>query len=139
MLLLDNSAWARLGNPALGEERRIEIAEMMRARDIGTCLPFLLEAGYSARSGPDYDRIMRGLSALPHHEMTPVVEGLAKAAQRALARQGHHRLAPTDIVIAALAHHHHAGVLHYDKDYDLLLEYSGLRFESEWLAPRGAL
>ena len=32
-----------------------------------------------------------------------------------------------------------AGVMHYDADYDILAERSGLRFHSEWLAPRGSL
>ena len=61
------------------------------------------------------------------------------AAQRELAEIGHHRLAPADVVIAACAHTAGIGVLHYDSDYDLLAEHTSLRFESEWLAPPGAL
>ena len=32
-----------------------------------------------------------------------------------------------------------AGVLHYDRDYDLIAERSGLDFQSEWLAPAGSI
>jgi hypothetical protein len=42
-------------------------------------------------------------------------------------------------VLAAIAHQQHVAVLHYDKDYEILGEHSGLSFESDWLAPRGTL
>jgi hypothetical protein len=54
-------------------------------------------------------------------------------------RVGHHRLPPTDIVIAACAHHAGAGVLHYDRDYDVLAQRTNLSFQSQWLAPAGTL
>ena len=67
------------------------------------------------------------------------MERRALDAQRALARVGHHRLPPVDLLVAALADRHGLGVLHYDRDYDLLAENAGLRFESVWLAPAGSL
>jgi hypothetical protein len=42
-------------------------------------------------------------------------------------------------LIAACAHVHGAGVLHYDRGYDVLVELSGLDFESNWLASAGTL
>ena len=44
---MDNSAWARLA--AAPPSRADEIAALIEAGQIATCLPFLLEAGYSAR------------------------------------------------------------------------------------------
>jgi predicted nucleic acid-binding protein len=64
---------------------------------------------------------------------------LALHAQRELAEIGHHRLAPSDVVIAACAHAAGMRVLHYDSDYDVLAERTSLSFEREWLAPRGTL
>lgn len=32
-----------------------------------------------------------------------------------------------------------AGILHYDRDYDLLAQHTELAFTSEWLAPHGSL
>lgn len=139
MLLLDNSAWTRLWRPALKADHYRDIAARMGAGGIGTCLPFLLEAGYSARSGREHDVIMGNLMALPRVAMTPAVERLAEEAQADLARVGHHRLSPIDILIAACAHESGAGVLHYDRDYDVLREHTRLRFRSEWLAPAGTL
>lgn len=91
-LLLDNSAFVRLAAPALDEQRVLEIADATEQRRVGTCLPFLLEAGYSARSATDHDELLRGLTALPILHIDNEVEQRALDAQRQLARAGHHRL-----------------------------------------------
>jgi PIN domain. len=139
VLLLDNSAWSHLGQGRIDDERLETVAEWMGQGEIGVCLPFLLEVGYSARSGTEHRAMMIDLDRLPRVAIDAEVERLATAAQRELAEVGHHRLAPADVVIAACAHRAEAGVLHYDGDYDLLVEHTGLRFESVWLAPAGSL
>jgi predicted nucleic acid-binding protein len=138
-LLIDNSAWVRLGHPALPAKRRDEVADQLETGEIASCLPFLLEAGYSARSSRDYDDILDELRALPHLPIDDDVEVLALDAHRELARVGHHRLPPVDILVAAVAHRHSVGVLHYDGDYDLIRNKTSLVFESVWLAGRGRL
>jgi predicted nucleic acid-binding protein len=40
-------------------------------------------------------------------------------------------------MIAACAHRAEAGVLHYDRDFDLIAEHTSLVFESEWLVEAG--
>jgi predicted nucleic acid-binding protein len=139
VLLLDNSAWARLSSSRLDRARAETVATWMQELQLVTCLPFLLEAGYSARSGADHVAMMADLALLPRVEVDREVERTAMAAQRELAESGHHRLAPADLVIAACAHIAGFGVLHYDGDYDSLTEYTSLVFESEWLAPPGEL
>ena len=83
--------------------------------------------------------MLADLAYLPRVEIDRDIERLALDAQRELAEIGHHRLAPTDVVIAACAHAAGMGVLHYDRDYDLLAEHTSLAFESEWLAAAGVL
>lgn len=139
MLLLDNSAWARLLGGIVSEARAKTVAEWMGHGDLAVCLPFLLEAGYSARSAADRRAMMTRLDALPRIAIDSQVESMALRAQRELAEIGHHRLAPMDVMIAACAHKAEAGVLHYDGDYDLLAEHTSLVFESEWLAAPGTL
>jgi predicted nucleic acid-binding protein len=139
MLLLDNSAWSRLLAGTAPADRAEAIADLMVERRLATCLPFLLEAGYSARSAADRDGLMARLAYLPRMMVDQSIESLALRAQRELAIVGHHRVAPADLVIAACAHQADAGVLHYDRDYDLIAEYTGLSFASEWLAPAGSL
>jgi predicted nucleic acid-binding protein len=138
-LLLDNSAWARFADPALADDRVTEIADALEAGQIATCLPFLLEAGYSARSARDHDELLSELLALPRFQIDEDVEERALDAQRQLARVGHHRLPPVDLLVAAIADRHGVGVLHYDRDYDLIAEKTDLKFESVWLAPAGTI
>ena len=106
---------------------------------IATCLPFLLEAGYSARDAREHDELLAELAALPRFPVDHDVEQRALDAQRQLARVGHHRLPPVDLLVAAVADRHGLGVLHYDRDYDVLAEKTDLAFDSVWLAPRGSL
>ena len=138
-MLLDNSAFVRLASPALDERRSLEIADALEQGVVGVCLPFLLEAGYSARSASDHDELLRELMALPMLRIDTEVELRAVDAQHQLARAGHHRLPPVDLIICALADRHGVGVLHYDHDFDTIAERTALRFESVWLAQRGSL
>ena len=138
-LLLDNSAWARLADPALSDARASEIADALEAGRIATCLPFLLEAGYSARSARDHGELLDELLVLPRLDIDEPVERRALDAQRQLARIGHHRVPPVDLIVAAIADRHSVGVLHYDRDYDVIAEKTDLDFESIWLAPAGSI
>lgn len=133
MLLLDNSAWSRLLAGKLPGERTEQVAKWMEERRLGTCLPFLLEAGYSARSAADREEMMVRLEQLPGVQVDEEVERMALEAQRELARIGHHRLPPTGLVIAACAHRIGGGIVHCDRDYDRISEHTRLSFESVWV------
>ena len=139
MLLIDNSAWARLASESLDAGRAGTVAAWMADLRLVTSLPFLLEAGYSARSGRERSAMMTDLAKLPRVEIDKEIEAAALDAQRELADIGHHRLPPAEVMIAACAHVAGMGVLHYDADYDLLVEHTSLTFESEWLAQPGVL
>jgi predicted nucleic acid-binding protein len=135
LLLLDNSAWSRLLQGLVPKDRANAIGDWMEQREVAICLPFLLEAGYSAQSAAKYRSMMTKFDRLPRIAIDGEVERMALQAQRELADVGHHRLAPVDVMIAACAHRAEAGVLHYDTDYDILAEHTALTFESVWLAP----
>jgi predicted nucleic acid-binding protein len=139
VLLLDNSAWGRLLQGVVPKARAETIAALTEAREIAVCLPFVLEAGFSARSLGDRKALMARLDELPRVALDGEVERLASRAQYELTEVGHHRVAPVDVMIAACAHRAEAGVLHYDRDYDVLAEHTSLLFDSEWLAPAGTL
>lgn len=140
MLLFDNSAWSRVVAGGLPTERAETVAGWLDQRQLAICLPFLLEAGYSARASADYREMMDEFDLLfPRVEIAAAMEDRALLTQRELAARGHHRPAPIDVMIAACAHEVGAGVLHYDRDYDLIAEHTSLSFESVWLAPAGTL
>jgi predicted nucleic acid-binding protein len=104
VLLIDNSAWARLASERLDAARAETVAAWMGELQLATCLPFLLEAGYSARSGSERSAMMADLEKLPRVEIDKDIEAAALDAQRGLADIGHHRLPPADVMIAACAH-----------------------------------
>jgi predicted nucleic acid-binding protein len=133
VLLLDNSAWSRLLAGKIPREQVEKVTKWIEQQRLGICLPFLLEAGYSARSAGDRREMMVRLEQLPRVHVGEEVEQAALEAQRELAEIGHHRLPPTDLVIAACAHQIGGGVVHYDHDYDLIAERTSLSFESIWL------
>lgn len=138
-LLLDNSAWMRIIGPSIPDGRAKEIAEGFGEERFVACLPFMLEAGYSARSAGGHDDLFDELASLDYLEVSLEVERRVLDAQGQLARVGHHRVAPVDLMIAALADCHGVGVLHYDSDYDVILEKTDLDFDSQWLMPAGSL
>lgn len=119
--------------------RENDILDWIEEGRLATCLPFLLEAGFSARDAAEHSEGMDRLERLPHFPVDEAVERAALQAQSDLARAGHHRMSPADLMIAACAHVAGGGVLHYDRDYDLIAEHTRLRFESIWLAEPGTL
>lgn len=137
--LLDTSAWSRFSHPNLSQERAEQVAGAIARGEVVLSLPVLLEIGYSARTRREHEELMAELLALPRVAVDEEIERRAIEAQSELARDGHHRLAPPDLIVAALAGRHGLGVLHYDADYDVIREHTGLDFESLWLAPAGAL
>lgn len=139
LLLIDNSAFSRLWDRRMERSVVESTAAAIDAGRIASCLPFVLEAGYSARDAESRAELTRRLLKLPFFSIDGSIERLALRAQEQLARSGHHRLPPVDLLVAALAHGHGLGVLHYDGDYDLIGELTDLRFESRWIAPRGSL
>jgi predicted nucleic acid-binding protein len=88
----------------------------------------LLEAGFSARSGPDLRAAARRppLPLMPVESLTPAIERRAVEVQMALADQGRHRgPAVPDLLIAATAERAGFTVLHLDKDYELIADITG--------------
>lgn len=139
MLFLDHSAWSRLLADQAPPHRENEVLDWIEDGRLATCLPFLLEAGFSAQDAAEHSEGMERLERLSHFPIDETVEGAALQAQSDLARVGHHRLPPADLLTAACAHVAGGGVLHYDRDYDLILEHTHLSFESVWLAEPGTI
>jgi predicted nucleic acid-binding protein len=91
-----------------------------------------LEAGYSARSGPDLRAGFQRppLSSMPAEYLTPAIEDRAVEVLMLLADRGQHR-APSipDLIIAATAELAGLTVLHLDKDFTLIAEITGQPIE----------
>ena len=87
-----------------------------------------LEAGYSARSGPELRAGLRQppLSSMPVEYLTPAIEDRAVDVLTLLADRGQHR-APSipDLIIAATAELAGLTVLHLDKDFEVIAQVTG--------------
>ncbi len=126
--LIDKSALVRLAaSPAAAEwVARIERG-LVRITTVTR-----LEAGYSARSGPDLRAGLRQppLSSIPVEYLTPAIEDRAVEVLTLLADRGQHR-APSipDLIIAATAELAGLTVLHVDKDFEIIAQITGQPLE----------
>ena len=126
--LIDKSALVRLAaSPDAGQwAGRIERG-LIRITTVTR-----LEAGYSARSGPDLRAGLQRppLSSMPVEYLTPAIEDRAVEVLALLADRGQHR-APSipDLIIAATAELAGLTVLHLDKDFDIIAQITGQPIE----------
>jgi predicted nucleic acid-binding protein len=140
-LLFDNSVWARLLDGRLAGPACETFESALLANELWTCPPTLLEMRYSARDGDSFAKTAERLDALPHAPLTAEAAATALTAQAELAATPgiSHRVKPVDLLIASIATAEGLGVLHYDHDYDTIVEHTSLSFVSIWAAPRGEL
>lgn len=129
--LVDKSVLARLDKPA------VAAALMPYLGRLATCSTVLLELGWSATSSQHYDQMMDDFSWYQQLEITQDTLALALDLQHELVARGHHR-GPgiADLVLAATAITHSTGMLHYDRDFDLIGEVD-VRLAHRWIVPRG--
>jgi predicted nucleic acid-binding protein len=140
-MLLDNSAWARVGLGRLQGADRSRWEDAVRNDELMVCPPFALEALYSARGAGDYRALVAALGGFRHAAADDRTWQLAADAQAELAADARvsHRVKPIDLLIAAVADQHGLGVLHYDHGYDTIGRHTPLTFQSVWIAPRGSI
>ena len=82
----------------------------------------LAEAGYSARTTEDFDNLIDRIRyGWLYLESGPMVDAFAIDIRRSLHTHGTNRaVGAMDVLLAATALAHHAVVLHYDADFDLI-------------------
>lgn len=140
-LLIDHSVWARATDGRLTGHPRETFDVALIGGELWTCPPALLEMRYSARDGGQFADIAHELDALEHASLTTEAAASAVTAQAELAATPgiSHRVKPVNLLIAAVAANADVGVLHYDHDYDAIVEHTSLSFTSVWVAPRGSI
>lgn len=141
LFLVDNSVIQRLRQSSVLEAWR----RLGERGTIATCLPTMLEAGYSARSAQAHEALMRLEQAskvvLPP---APEIVDLALRLQAALFAAGKGRaVGVSDLQIAATALYHSNAqqrvvVVHYDADFDHISSVEPT-FVVEWIVPRGSV
>ena len=134
LVLLDASAFWRLGSPQLDPGRRRELGEWIGRGIVAASTPLLLET----RAGRDLPAVDPG--ELPWLWISERAERRATELQRQL-RAAHQHLGvpPLDYLIAAVAEDHGASILHYDADFERLAGNTDLAATLDLLAPLGSL
>ena len=122
--LIDKSALVRLAASSDAAEWAVRIERgLVRITTVTR-----LEAGYSARSGPELRAGLQQspLSSMPVEYLTPAIEDRAVEVLTLLADRGQHR-APSipDLIIAATAELSGLTVLHVDKDFEVIAQITG--------------
>lgn len=134
LVLLDASAFWRLGSPRLEPDRRREMADRIARGLVAASTPLLLET----RAGRDLPAV--DPAELPLLWITERAERRAAELQHQLrAAHRHLGIPPLDYLIAAIAEDHRAPVLHYDADFERLAANTDLAVAVEALAPLGSL
>ena len=122
--LIDKSALVRLA----ASPDAAEWADRIERGLVRVTTVTRLEAGYSARSGPELRAGLRQppLSSMPVEYLTPAIENRAVDVLTLLADRGQHR-APSipDLIIAATAELAGLTVLHLDKDFEVIAQVTG--------------
>ena len=136
-LLIDNSVWARLTDPAV-EDALKRALDSANPDDVMICPPIAAEIGFSARAAADHTRLIEQLAAFADCQTHPTSQDVL-ALQNALWSVGLLRAAgATDTVIAAYAIANAATLLHYDRDFEHIAAVAP-RFSQRWIVPRGTL
>jgi len=141
VILLDNSAAQRTRHPAVWAA----LADLRGSSEFATCLPLLLEQGYSARNADEHELLISSaLTATLLLSTGPDVATLALSIQAALFRAGKGRaVGVSDLQIAATAIHHSTAanpvvLVHYDRDFDHIASVEP-RLNARWIVPPGSI
>jgi len=134
LLLLDASAFWRLGSPQLDEARHREVVDWIARGLVAASTPLMLET----RAGRVLPPVDPG--ELPLLWVTERAQRRAVNLQDQL-RSAHQHLGvpPLDYLAAAIAEDHGAAILHYDADFERLAAHTDLAAAVEALAPLGSL
>jgi predicted nucleic acid-binding protein len=135
LILADTSAIARVASQVVGNE----LSRLGRLGLLATCVTIDLEVLYSARTPDEYRLIaLRRADAFVDLPIIPEICQRARAVQAELSKTSQHRAAGVvDLLTAAVAEHHGATVLHYDRDFDHIAAVT--RQPVRWVAPSGSL
>jgi predicted nucleic acid-binding protein len=130
--LVDKSALARWGHPALGRV----LDDLSERGFLATCAAIEWEMVYSARNESDMARIrflLRGFNYL--YGGDELFDRVLEVQGVALERGCHRALSLAGLLIAATAERHRATVLHYDGDFDMIASVTGQ--PTQWVAEPG--
>jgi predicted nucleic acid-binding protein len=133
--LADTSALARLGRP----EVAAALGPLIEAGLVATCGVIEFELGWATRTSIEFDQVRAdrdaGYESLATHDQD---WHRALDVQATLWRTGRVRAVGfPDLLVTAVAERERVTLLHYDSDYDLIVEVTGQPMK--WVVQRGTV
>jgi predicted nucleic acid-binding protein len=112
--------------------RHSKLTEMLiksidKSDDICTCGLIISEILQGIRSDKEYDRIKNILFGLIYLPITKNMFIQASSIYRTIRKNGKTIRGPTDCIIASICLEHEIALLHNDKDFNTIAQYTSLR------------
>ena len=105
---------------------------------VATCAILDIEALQNAPNSAAVNRVITDRAGLRRLSMQDEVWDQVLGTQARLSHAGRrHAVDVVDLVVAAVASHHGATLLHYDRDFDAIAEITGQ--PTEWVVPSGSI
>jgi predicted nucleic acid-binding protein len=137
--LVDTSAWSRRGIPEIRDQLKA-LLEEDDDNELALSGPVLLElltGPQGAAVAAEHAQLRDAVAIIALDDETI---RLAAKMMEQLARAGreHHRRPIADLLTAALAHQHDYGLVHVDRDFELIASHGGLPFTQRRLHLHGS-
>ena len=125
MVLVDTSVWIEV----FRKSTRLDFDSLVDFDEVVTCLPVVQEVLQGFNAEPAFTKARQAMLALPIVESPLGRDVFLQAVDlyRAARRGGLTVRSSADCVIAACAIRHHLEVLHLDRDFDVLAQFSPLQ------------
>lgn len=127
MILVDTSVFIDFFNGKNSKLSELLIKSIETSEDICTCGLIMTEILQGIRSDKEYDRIRNILSGLLYLPITKNIFIHASSIYRDIRKHGKTIRSPIDCIIAAICIEHEIELLHNDKDFDNIAQYTSLR------------
>ena len=130
MILVDTSVFIDLFAGKHSKLTDILFKSIDNSDDICTCGLIITEILQGIRSDKEYDRIKNILSGLIYLPITKNMFIHASSIYRTIRKNGKTIRGPTDCIIASICLEHEVDLLHNDKDFNTIAQYTSLRIVS---------
>jgi predicted nucleic acid-binding protein len=130
VIIVDTSVFIDFFNGKINKLSKILIKSIETSEDICTCGLIMTEILQGIRSDKEYDRIKNILSGLLYLPITKNIFIHASSIYRTIRKHGKTIRSPIDCIIAAICIEHEIELLHNDKDFSIIAQYTSLRILS---------
>jgi predicted nucleic acid-binding protein len=127
VILVDTSVFIDFFNGKNSKLSETLIKSIETSEDICTCGIIITEILQGIRSDKEYDRIRNILSGLLYLPITKNIFIHASSIYRTIRKHGKTIRSPIDCIIAAICIEHEIELLHNDKDFNNIAQYTSLR------------